>query len=166
VNRLQGNIPGISEGPVEIPPFTVPEAPMAEDLPLSKEILARVRERFGLEESEIEITSTPQQNLGDLSLTFPFRLARLVRALEAIYDHYVLFQKNFDTLTDYYGIEGIRAAFYADPRDITEAIISMKDELDFVSSLPGIKGLWIIAAARFISIRSCNTGRIFKSVYR
>jgi enoyl-CoA hydratase/3-hydroxyacyl-CoA dehydrogenase len=39
VNRLQGNIPGISEGPVEIPPFTVPEAPMAEDLPLSKEIL-------------------------------------------------------------------------------------------------------------------------------
>jgi enoyl-CoA hydratase/carnithine racemase len=39
VNRLQGNIPRISEGPVEIPPFTVPEAPMAEDLPLSKEIL-------------------------------------------------------------------------------------------------------------------------------
>jgi enoyl-CoA hydratase/3-hydroxyacyl-CoA dehydrogenase len=39
VNRLQGNIPRISEGPVEIPPFTVPEAPMAGDLPLSKEIL-------------------------------------------------------------------------------------------------------------------------------
>jgi enoyl-CoA hydratase/carnithine racemase len=39
VNRLQGNIPRISEGPVEIPPFTVPEAPMAEDLALSKEIL-------------------------------------------------------------------------------------------------------------------------------
>jgi 3-hydroxyacyl-CoA dehydrogenase/enoyl-CoA hydratase/carnithine racemase len=39
VDRLQGNIPRISEGPVEIPPFTVPEAPMAEDLPLSKEIL-------------------------------------------------------------------------------------------------------------------------------
>jgi len=39
VKGLQGNIPRISEGPVEIPPFTVPEAPMAEDLPLSKEIL-------------------------------------------------------------------------------------------------------------------------------
>ena len=39
VNRLQGNVPRISEGAVEIPLFTVPEAPMAEDLPLSKEIL-------------------------------------------------------------------------------------------------------------------------------
>jgi len=39
VNGLQGNIPRISEGPVEIPPFVVPEVPMAGDLPLSKEIL-------------------------------------------------------------------------------------------------------------------------------
>jgi enoyl-CoA hydratase/carnithine racemase/3-hydroxyacyl-CoA dehydrogenase len=39
VNRLLGNLPRISEGPVDIPPFAVPEAPMAEDLPLSKEIL-------------------------------------------------------------------------------------------------------------------------------
>jgi enoyl-CoA hydratase/3-hydroxyacyl-CoA dehydrogenase len=39
VNRLQGDIPRISEGPVEIRPFTVPEAPMADDLALSKEIL-------------------------------------------------------------------------------------------------------------------------------
>jgi enoyl-CoA hydratase/carnithine racemase len=39
VNRLQGNTPGISEGPVEIPPFTVPEIPMAGDRILSKEIL-------------------------------------------------------------------------------------------------------------------------------
>jgi 3-hydroxyacyl-CoA dehydrogenase/enoyl-CoA hydratase/carnithine racemase len=39
VNRLQGRIPRISEGQVEMPPFTVPEAPMAGDLPLSKEIL-------------------------------------------------------------------------------------------------------------------------------
>jgi enoyl-CoA hydratase/3-hydroxyacyl-CoA dehydrogenase len=39
VDRLQGNIPRISEGPVEIPAFTIPEAPMADDLPLSKEIL-------------------------------------------------------------------------------------------------------------------------------
>jgi arginyl-tRNA synthetase len=46
---------------------------------LTKEILARVRERFGLEESDIEITSTPQQNLGDLSLTFPFKLAKKLK---------------------------------------------------------------------------------------
>jgi len=39
VNRLQGNIPRISQSPVEIPPFVVPETPMARDLPLSKEIL-------------------------------------------------------------------------------------------------------------------------------
>jgi 3-hydroxyacyl-CoA dehydrogenase/enoyl-CoA hydratase/carnithine racemase len=39
VNKLQGNIPRIGEGPVTIPPFVVPEAPMAGDLPLSKEIL-------------------------------------------------------------------------------------------------------------------------------
>jgi enoyl-CoA hydratase / 3-hydroxyacyl-CoA dehydrogenase len=39
VNALQGNIPRIPEGPVEIPQFVVPDAPMAGDLPLSKEIL-------------------------------------------------------------------------------------------------------------------------------
>jgi enoyl-CoA hydratase/3-hydroxyacyl-CoA dehydrogenase len=39
VNRLQGNIPRIPEGPADIPEFVVPEAPMAGDLPLSKEIL-------------------------------------------------------------------------------------------------------------------------------
>lgn len=39
VNRLQGNIPRIGDGPIDIPPFTVPEAPTAEDLLLSKEIL-------------------------------------------------------------------------------------------------------------------------------
>jgi enoyl-CoA hydratase/3-hydroxyacyl-CoA dehydrogenase len=39
VDRLQGNIPKISQDPVEIPPFVIPEAPIAGDLPLSKEIL-------------------------------------------------------------------------------------------------------------------------------
>ncbi|NIM93065.1 MAG: 3-hydroxyacyl-CoA dehydrogenase/enoyl-CoA hydratase family protein [Anaerolineales bacterium] len=44
VNSLQGNIPRIGQGPVEIPPFVVPEAPMAGDLPLSKEILGIIGE--------------------------------------------------------------------------------------------------------------------------
>ncbi len=39
VNRLQGNIPRIADAPAEIPEFVVPDAPMAGDPPLSKEIL-------------------------------------------------------------------------------------------------------------------------------
>jgi enoyl-CoA hydratase/carnithine racemase len=39
VNKLQGNIPRITEGAVEIPQFVVPDAPKAGELPLSKEIL-------------------------------------------------------------------------------------------------------------------------------
>ncbi|MBN1570834.1 MAG: 3-hydroxyacyl-CoA dehydrogenase/enoyl-CoA hydratase family protein [Acidobacteria bacterium] len=39
VNALQGNIPRIPEGAVDMPEFVVPDAPMAGDLPLSKEIL-------------------------------------------------------------------------------------------------------------------------------
>ncbi len=39
VNRLQGNIPRIADGPVDIPEFVVPESPMAGDLPLSTQIL-------------------------------------------------------------------------------------------------------------------------------
>jgi enoyl-CoA hydratase/3-hydroxyacyl-CoA dehydrogenase len=39
VNKLQGNIPRIPEGPADIPEFVVPDAPMAGDLPLSKAIL-------------------------------------------------------------------------------------------------------------------------------
>jgi len=45
VNALQGNIPRIPEGPVDIPEFKVPDAPAAGDLPLSKEILGII---FGI----------------------------------------------------------------------------------------------------------------------
>ena len=44
INNLHGKIPGAAEGPVEIPPFEIPEAPMAGDLPLSKEILGFIGE--------------------------------------------------------------------------------------------------------------------------
>jgi arginyl-tRNA synthetase len=47
---------------------------------LTKAILARLRSRYDLEESEIEISNTPQQSFGDLSLTFPFRLAKKLKA--------------------------------------------------------------------------------------
>ena len=39
VDSLRGNVPRIADGAVEIPEFVVPDAPMAGDLPLSKEIL-------------------------------------------------------------------------------------------------------------------------------
>ncbi len=47
---------------------------------LKKEILARVRGKIALEAAEIEIASTPQQSFGDLSLTFPFKLAKRLKA--------------------------------------------------------------------------------------
>lgn len=40
VNRLQGNIPRISDAPVSIREFTVPDQPMAGNLPLSREALS------------------------------------------------------------------------------------------------------------------------------
>lgn len=39
VNRLQGNVPKIAEGPANIPEFVIPENPMAGDLAVSKQIL-------------------------------------------------------------------------------------------------------------------------------
>jgi enoyl-CoA hydratase/3-hydroxyacyl-CoA dehydrogenase len=39
VDRLQGDVPRIADGPIDIPEFVVPDTPMAGDLPLSKEIL-------------------------------------------------------------------------------------------------------------------------------
>jgi arginyl-tRNA synthetase len=47
---------------------------------LRKEILGRVREKYALQESDIEIAGTPQPDLGDLSLTFPFKLAKRLGA--------------------------------------------------------------------------------------
>jgi enoyl-CoA hydratase/carnithine racemase len=45
VIKLQGNIPRIPEGPVDIPEFVIPDAPVAGDLPLSKAILGII---FGI----------------------------------------------------------------------------------------------------------------------
>ncbi len=39
VNRLEGNIPRVPDGPMSIPSFEVSDAPMAGDLPLSREAL-------------------------------------------------------------------------------------------------------------------------------
>jgi len=47
---------------------------------LKNDLLAKVGEKYVLEGAEIEITTTPQQDLGDLSLTFPFKLAKKLKA--------------------------------------------------------------------------------------
>ena len=47
---------------------------------LKQDILARIKGKADLEEADIEINFTPQQSFGDLSLTFPFKLARRLKA--------------------------------------------------------------------------------------
>jgi arginyl-tRNA synthetase len=47
---------------------------------LKQELMARLKDSFPLPESEIEIAYPPQQSLGDLSFTFPFKLAKLRRS--------------------------------------------------------------------------------------
>lgn len=44
---------------------------------LKQELIARLKGSFPLPEPEIEIAYPPQQSLGDLSFTFPFKLAKL-----------------------------------------------------------------------------------------
>jgi arginyl-tRNA synthetase len=46
---------------------------------LKNDILARIGDKYALDESEIEITFTPQQSFGDLSLTFPFKLGKRLK---------------------------------------------------------------------------------------
>jgi len=74
---------------------------------LTQEILARVRDRYDLEKSEMEISGTPQQSLGDLSLTFPFRLAKRLKANPR--------QVAQDLLPLFSGLAGVRKAEVAGP---------------------------------------------------
>ena len=46
---------------------------------LKHDILARIGDKYALDESEIEITFSPQQSYGDLSLTFPFKLGKRLK---------------------------------------------------------------------------------------
>jgi arginyl-tRNA synthetase len=47
---------------------------------LKRDIFERVRERFPLELSDIELAPTPNQTMGDLALAFPLQLAKKVKA--------------------------------------------------------------------------------------
>jgi len=70
VKRLQGAVPRIPEGPVQIPPFPVPEQPMSGKLPLSREavaILARVVTQGAAAPSLAEALEINYQGTGDIS---------------------------------------------------------------------------------------------------
>jgi arginyl-tRNA synthetase len=74
---------------------------------LSKEIRARVREKYDLDEAEIELTTTPQQSLGDLSLTFPFKLGKRLKSNPR--------QVALELLPLFAGLEGVSRAEVAGP---------------------------------------------------
>jgi len=74
---------------------------------LKKDILFRVREKYTLEEAEIEITTTPQQSFGDLSLPFPFKLAKRLKTNPR--------QVAQDLLPLFSGLEGVKKAEVAGP---------------------------------------------------
>jgi enoyl-CoA hydratase/carnithine racemase len=70
VQRLQGNIPRITDAPVSIPEFTVPDKPMARDLALSKEALsitARVINQAAAADSLAAALEICYQGCGDIS---------------------------------------------------------------------------------------------------
>ena len=71
VNRLQGNVPRIQEGPVDIPAFVVAENPVAANkLPLSREalgIVAAVVNRAAAAESLETALEINYQGSGDIA---------------------------------------------------------------------------------------------------
>jgi 3-hydroxyacyl-CoA dehydrogenase/enoyl-CoA hydratase/carnithine racemase len=70
IDRLDGNIPRISDAPVDIPEFKVPDKPMAGNLPLSKEaltIVARVINEAAAADSLAAALEINYQGSGDIS---------------------------------------------------------------------------------------------------
>jgi len=70
VNRLAGNVPRISDKPVKIAEFKVPESPLSNKLPLSKEalsIVARVVNQGAAAESLKVALEINYQGSGDIS---------------------------------------------------------------------------------------------------
>jgi 3-hydroxyacyl-CoA dehydrogenase/enoyl-CoA hydratase/carnithine racemase len=70
VNALAGNVPSITEGPVEITEFVVPDQPMAGKLPLSKEALgiaAKVINQAAAADSLEAALEINYQGSGDIS---------------------------------------------------------------------------------------------------
>jgi enoyl-CoA hydratase/3-hydroxyacyl-CoA dehydrogenase len=72
VERLQGNIPRIAEGPVQIPDIKIPENPAAGSLKLSREgisIIARTIEKGAAADSFESALEIGYQGAGDIACT-------------------------------------------------------------------------------------------------
>ena len=74
---------------------------------LKEELFARLRDRYPLKEADIEIGYPPRPEFGDLSLTFPFKLARELKT-----NPRQLAREMLDQLS---GIEGVVRAEIAGP---------------------------------------------------
>jgi arginyl-tRNA synthetase len=69
---------------------------------LKEELLSRLKDKYPLTESEFEVNYTPQQDLGDLSFTFPFKLAKRMKASPR--------QIAADVLPNFQNLEGVERA--------------------------------------------------------
>ncbi len=74
---------------------------------LKKELLTRIKDKYPLSDSEMEINYTPQQSFGDLSFTFPFKLAKLLKVNPR--------QIAQDVLPYFSGLEDVEKAEVAGP---------------------------------------------------
>lgn len=74
---------------------------------LKKELWAKIKDKYSLSDSEIEVNYAPQQNLGDLSFTFPFKLAKHLKANPR--------QIAQDVLPYFFSLEGVEKADVAGP---------------------------------------------------
>jgi arginyl-tRNA synthetase len=74
---------------------------------IKQELLANLKDRYPLDEAEIDLGYTPQQSFGDLSLTFPFKLAKRLKAKPR--------QVAQDIVPRLAGLEGLSKAEIAGP---------------------------------------------------
>jgi arginyl-tRNA synthetase len=74
---------------------------------IKHELLARLRQKYSLDEAEIEIGYTPGHSFGDLSFTFPFKLAKRLRVNPR--------QVAQEMLPEFSDLEGVAKAELAGP---------------------------------------------------
>ncbi len=74
---------------------------------IKRELLARLGQKYQLDEAEIEIGYAPEHGFGDLSLTLPFKLAKRLRANPR--------QVALEMLPEFSGLEDVERADVAGP---------------------------------------------------
>jgi arginyl-tRNA synthetase len=112
---------------------------------LKKEILARLKEKYPLRQEDIEIDSPPRPEFGDLSVTFPFRLAKKLKVNPR--------QLALDMLADLTGMAGIRKAEIAGPGYIN---FFLDRDLFFANELAGLAASRLEPTDRKVIIEHTN----------